>query len=447
MNNVHTNSAVTSKIMPICGMSEPNEFSNDGIYIGKTMIYKLPFFLDKKAEINPHITIIGMTGSGKSYLLKSIVARSVMLNGCNVAVIDWNNEYSKLISFIGGRVLSIGSDFKINLLDMYCAENRSLKSALDLLNRMLNFEQSQRSLLHIILKEQLKSKKSITLQSLICAAAKVPKGGHELESKLSELMGSPIFCDETDFDIKRILSGRFSINLSSLKDDIERSEVSAFVVGIITKAMHEMELGSQSDTIVVLDEAWRLIENTNEIGVLFREARKYNISIIAATQMASDINNEIIANSGCIFLFRLQSEQDYLTLNSIGILDNESKDMLARLGIGSCMVHLALKDSSSIRKFFIGKVDGVDFENVKLLCGSMRLEISYKRFEECTKEYIGDANCLSKILSYIAENSRNVDLRAFIIFMQSIGLKRPEIIAYLRSMELRDLAIVDAYEK
>ncbi len=70
--------------------------SSEGIYIGKSAVYRLPFFLDLNATVNPHVLILGMTGSGKTYLMRSIAARFLLYTDVQVAAINWNGEYSML---------------------------------------------------------------------------------------------------------------------------------------------------------------------------------------------------------------------------------------------------------------------------------------------------------------------------------------------------------------
>lgn len=103
---------------------ESESFSpNAGVYIGRTIKYKQPFFLDIESTVNPHTAIAGMTGSGKTYLLRSIVARSAIYLERNVVVIDWSGEYSETIEMHGGIVVNVDSE--ANAKDL-----RILKNAL-----------------------------------------------------------------------------------------------------------------------------------------------------------------------------------------------------------------------------------------------------------------------------------------------------------------------------
>ena len=427
-------------------MSEPLTEPANGVYLGRTRIYKLPFFMDVNALLNPHMTIIGMSGSGKSYTLKAIIARGVLQNRSKVLVLDWNNEYKDLVQFISGEVLSLGTDFIINIFDLYTREQRTLRSATELIKTMVALDDRQHSFLYSMLSSMREKGKHIDIYAL---SDELDSSGSEIEkelaSRLSQLFGSPLFAKSTNFNVSKVLQGSYSINLSMLKDDAQRGEVARLVLSMVTSAMHEMPLSCGTPRMIVLDEAWRLIRNSAEVGVLFREARKYGISIIAATQLASDINNEVMANSGCIAVFRLQSETDYQTLESIGLIDQGSRKILNELPVGSCMLSLAYKGSQQPSKFFIEKVSGVEHRLIMLRGIGMK-KINYGVLERVSDEMLG-AQQKEKALAFVEENGREIGIKRFVKFLHGIGLSRPDVVCYLHKIGISDREIVDAYDK
>lgn len=104
-----SNSESASRSIPIVRPSELTQSFENGSYIGRTAIYKVPFFLDTKVLLNPHLTVIGMTGSGKTYFLKSYISRKG-LSGSSILIIDWNGEYDEIAAFLGGKVLNVAPD-------------------------------------------------------------------------------------------------------------------------------------------------------------------------------------------------------------------------------------------------------------------------------------------------------------------------------------------------
>ncbi|MEM0148003.1 MAG: ATP-binding protein [Candidatus Micrarchaeaceae archaeon] len=110
MNFEISNTNRISKIFRIIKASE-EVVSTEGIYIGKTTLYSLPFFINPSLTVNPHIMILGMTGSGKTYLMKTLALRTLIYTNNNISIIDWNGEY---VNSLEPFLISFGT--RINLL-------------------------------------------------------------------------------------------------------------------------------------------------------------------------------------------------------------------------------------------------------------------------------------------------------------------------------------------
>ncbi len=77
--------------------------AENGILIGASGAYSMPFFLDTSALMNPHIFITGMTGSGKTYLTRSLMIKLHALLDCTLVVIDLTGEYRATARLFGAR--------------------------------------------------------------------------------------------------------------------------------------------------------------------------------------------------------------------------------------------------------------------------------------------------------------------------------------------------------
>ncbi|MEM3827478.1 MAG: DUF87 domain-containing protein, partial [Candidatus Micrarchaeaceae archaeon] len=108
-----SNSRIAAGRICIFRPSEPCGSEEGGIYIGRSLIYRLPFFLDASRLVNPHITVVGMSGSGKSYMLRSIIIRERVYCNAKIFVLDWNGEYRSTIEFLGGKVHLVGRECRI----------------------------------------------------------------------------------------------------------------------------------------------------------------------------------------------------------------------------------------------------------------------------------------------------------------------------------------------
>ena len=90
----------------------------NSIYIGKTRMMKVPFYWTYEKLTNPHIAIVGVTGAGKSYLVKSFLTRAALVWNTNALIIDWAAEYVDWVSQVGGKVIELGEKNSLNLMDL-----------------------------------------------------------------------------------------------------------------------------------------------------------------------------------------------------------------------------------------------------------------------------------------------------------------------------------------
>ncbi len=449
----NSNSRIASKSVYLDGMSEPGLPSDfNGVYIGRSRIYRIPFLLDLDKLINKNIAVLGMSGSGKSYFMKSFIIRSNLQRGSSVLIIDWNNEYRETVRFVGGKTLTLGLDLRINLFDLYDLKNvKNIRRISDVVTYSLNLNQEESYAVYSGILSMSLSKNQANLDRLISELkSEGDPVSNRLASKLLQLKESPMFSLKTDFPVNNLLDGVVNIDFSMLRDDSQRVEISSALFRIIIELMHGTSIninGKSKEKIIVLDEAWRLIKSSEEVAVLFREGRKYGYCIAVATQMANDINNEVISNAACMFLFRLQNESDYRLLKDSGIISESDKQKIMQLPVGSCMVSMALSgDQGHIRKFFIGSTDGITTYFYDITGGKVKNRISHGLFAESTRKLQVSNEVKDKIMDFIGRNNNEIGDVSLVGFMVGLGVERAEVVYYLRLLGLKDATIVKAYE-
>src|SRR5208283_1191435 len=99
----------------------PEMLMNDplnSIYIGRTKTMKVPFYWTFEKLTNPHIAIVGVTGAGKSYLVKSFLTRAAIIWNTNALIIDWAAEYMDWVKQTRGHVVELGENNSLNLMDL-----------------------------------------------------------------------------------------------------------------------------------------------------------------------------------------------------------------------------------------------------------------------------------------------------------------------------------------
>ncbi len=431
-------------------MSEPSyatiEESMNGIYLGKTQIYKIPFFLDVAMLTSPHITIAGMTGSGKTFMLKNFIVRNSIYNKTNILVIDLNGEYKDAIHKAGGIIYKVGENVKINLFEFLdYNQDKALDSILEIIEMSTKITKNEAAIIYDAALKIIKNRKKINLKKLI---SNLDNTKGELKLRLKQLLNSAVFADKTSFAIRTLFEGVTSIDLSMLRSDLEKNFVSYILIRLISESLNEIPIELKINKFILLDEAWKSVDNVY-LSRLFREGRKYGFGVVIATQLLSDINNVVISNSSCIVIFKLQNTNDFNILENTGIANKDEIEHILNFNVGECFLYLSFKkDNNRLKKFFIKKIDGLPFHSYKIYTrDKMEIEISNEKFESITQKLINSNELKLKIRQFISENDGKIDLVVFLKFLIESNIQRVEIISYLKQIGLNDIVIIKAYEK
>lgn len=378
-----SNSRSATEKMCVFGMSEPVYAHYGGIYLGRTSVYRIPFLLDLTKTVNPHIAIAGMSGSGKSYMLKNLIVRLAVYDSPNILVIDWNGEYSGVMEFIGGNEYVASNTFAGNT----------------------EAEEGHRD------------------AGVICSYS-----GKEVR-------------------FLQLLQGISSLNLCALRDDQQRKSLVYLVMHMLIEHMHGRGIVGNMRLVVILDEAWRALDNQSIVQQLYREGRKYGLSIVTATQSVSDISKGVISNSACLFMFRLQGDGDLRWLVDNGVLEQGEAVSIGELPVGSCLAHITYRDAGHPQSFFLDKIDGFSTDLYKVDTGDeMEYKISANMLDEVGNRLGLDNRTKNRIRNMIERGGSRTDLVGLIREMIGAGLDRPTIIAYIRMLNIPDIETVEAYE-
>jgi len=440
-----SNNHNAAKGISIFKPSEPELIDAKGIYIGKTRLYHTPFFFDSEELMNPHIAVVGTTGSGKSYFLKNYILRSFNADIKNILIIDWNDEYSEVVNFLYGNIIYIDLNNRINIFDVFKNKKKKLEYTVNAISSMLKLDSNEHALLYKAVQNAIEicnnTKEILNFSYIINMFEK----DSSLRIKLEQLRFSPILADSSTFDPSSLLNGIFSLNISKLSSDAQRKLIASAFLELVVEFMHNMKLGFNEKHLIVVDEVWKIIDDNESLTQLFREGRKYNISVAIATQNVKDINMDIASNIASFFIFRMQNSDDSKLLVDMGILAREFAELPFRLHIGSCIVHLVYK-SKDQKNFIIEKVDGLINNICKLKSGSMIRAIQMDKFLKNSSLFYS-RDIYEKLRSFIESNNRDIELIALVKFLIKEGAKRSDIVAYLRSLDIDDIAIVDSLEK
>ncbi len=80
--------------------------AHGGLFIGN--MHGMPYFLNFDSLINPHVFVCGVTGSGKTYMIRSLALRMRCMLDSLVVLMDFTGEYKEFIELVGEREMRIG---------------------------------------------------------------------------------------------------------------------------------------------------------------------------------------------------------------------------------------------------------------------------------------------------------------------------------------------------
>ncbi len=313
-------------------------------------------------ESNPHIVIFGMSGQGKSTLLRRMVA-DISSSGKPAVIFDAHNEHESLVVSLGGRAIN-ASESGLNIFSL---EGSSVGERISELTALFRKVYSLGYIQSVKLgecmwysyrkcgamgREDTQIPKTPTLNDVLLEMGVFIRNSKSvseknslthMRSKLSSLASQSARGES--FEISDITSGVSSFSLAGLRS--EEAQI-IYINELLRRLYISMKAREKENGIslyVVIDEAQFIINDSDSqiLKKLVEEGRKYGVGTIIATHMASRLPKEIIANASTFITFypREPQEINYLTsLLSSGIQEraDEVRKMLRRLRRNEAMV-------------------------------------------------------------------------------------------------------------
>jgi len=427
----------------------------EGVYVGKTRFMHIPVFWNPDKLINPHIAIIGITGSGKSYTVKTFITRASLVWNSNALILDWVGEYDKWVRQAGGRVINLAKE-KLNILDLVgLPKNSRIKqvmAAFDILADLRSFP-NERDEIEEAIEAIYEKKKKPSLSDVIDYLLKQKKAKAARLLKRFASEGTDFFSGTTTLDIKKLTnSGLVCIDLHELPTEEMRSLAGLTILQYIKELMRTEKIsedsGKKVKLFVVLDEAWKIAQDEkSDVIAIVREGRKYNFSLIIATQNPTDIHKTIFSNMGTIFTLRLilKEYRDFVK-ESIGYSDFID-EQVSRFGVGDAAVNMIFTErQDKVSTFLLEKIDGEDPLFIyKIEGGGMDVEIEREQFIKMLYE-LGLTDGQIDILKKEFEKKDGLlDGETFVEILKRFGYSKSSIISFLRQLGFEEKNIVKIF--
>ncbi len=424
-----------------------------GIYIGKTRFLSVPLFWDPRKLINPHIGIVGISGSGKSYLVKTFLTRASLIWNSNAIIIDWVGEYSKWVKQAGGTVISLGKE-KLNLLDLTYTNKavriKQILSALDILAGLKDFPE-EREEIEAAIESVYKSKKKPHI--LEVAKFLDSKGSTKAARILKRFTyeGMDFFSGESTLNIKKLTSsGLVSLDLHELPTEEVRSLAGLTILQYIKEIMrakpYEEERGIE--LFVVLDEAWKIASDEgSDVIDIVREGRKYNFALLVASQNPSDMHKTIFSNVGTFFTLRLVLKEfrDYVK-SSAGYSDFIDEE-ISKFGVGDAAVSMIFAEKQAGHTtFLLKRIDGEEpLFLYKLKGGEVEIEIEREQLIRMLFEHGLDDAQVSMVKEEFEKGDGELNAEILVSFFEKFGYSKASTISFLRQLGIEEKNIVHIF--
>jgi len=468
----------------------------NSIYIGRTKIFNVPFYWSFENVANPHIAVVGISGSGKSYFIKTFLLRAAFVWNSNALIIDWAGEYRDWVKQTGGKVISLGKGSYLNLLDLGGMKPydriKQVMRTLELLTDITNYPEQRRLTEQAIEKVYIENKfrmdvreqkdelgkplSAPTLKDVVRVLTEAAQVGSyefpaELENAIYRLKqftkaGEDFFAQQSTVKLDDIItSGLVDLDLAGLPDETSRALAALTILQFIKE---KMRLEGWSNfkglrLLIVLDEAWKIGKDENSDAVMIvREGRKYNFAMIIASQNPTDISEAIFSNVGTTFMLKVKFEKflDYLqgSLNFSSYMREE----ISRLGVGQCAVNLSLTLPTPYPPtFLISKIEGEEpskeyfLDLTDVLTEKQRRDVAVSRSVSFLKEdfrrklrQFGLADDkLEDLTKSFDKANRRMDVVSFVIVLERGGIARRNIGDFLKDAGIDDITIINVFGK
>lgn len=468
----------------------------NSIYVGKTKIFQMPFYWSYENVANPHIAIVGISGSGKSYFIKTFLLRASYVWNTNALIIDWAGEYKDWVKQTNGKVVSLGKGSYLNIMDLGGMKPydriKQIMRTLEILTDISNYPEQRRLTEQAMEKAYIKNKYRMdsadnkdelgkgltppTFKDVVKILEEQSALGTyefpaELENAIYRLKqytksGEDFFAQQSTVSLDEIMtSGLVDIDLAGLPDETFRALAALTLLQFVKERMRSVGWAKTKGLrlIVVLDEAWKIAKEDNSDAVMIvREGRKYNFGIIVASQNPTDISEAIFSNVGTTFMLKVKFDRflDYLqsTLN----FSNFMREEISRFGVGQCAVNLALTTPTPYPPtFLIDKIVGeeptkeffLDLEDVltqkQRREGTMAKSVSFIKedFKRKIRQYGLSDEKIEEITKMFEKSNRHIDVVSFVIVLERHGMTRSVIGEFLKDAGLDDITIVNVFVK
>ncbi|MEM3525719.1 MAG: ATP-binding protein [Thermoplasmata archaeon] len=289
-------------------------YMESGVLYGFNELNGAPVIFDRFNLENYNTCVFGVSGSGKSYYTKLEILRNLLLHkNMSCYIIDPLGEFEAVTRTLHGTVIKLGKDTGnyINPLWIGTTPKKRHEHALQFLSVLFELSWDEKALLdttlfrlystHIeeitlaTLLQELKTQQSLHAQRLVALLEPFVQGSYMF---LNNRTNVKIDNKVVTFDISQL-----------------DKELFLPLMFLVLSYIYEKCVANLERKLVVVDEAWYLMQNETTASILAnytRHSRHYNTGITLVSQTAEDFISHkegrvVLVNSSMITLFKHKS--------------------------------------------------------------------------------------------------------------------------------------------
>ena len=333
--------------------------ANEGVLYGINEGNESLVIFDRFTLENANTVVFGKSGSGKSYMVKLEVIRSLMFD-TEVIIIDPENEYEALTNALGGEYtrFEFGGKTKINPFDLSVLKDMGEEEN-DLNQKILSLH----GFFRVVMGKLTSSEDAILDRALVLTYKQKgitpdPATQNKEPPLMEDLYKALVGMEETTargladriekfvrgslvgiFDQQTNVAIRNQLTVFSIRDlEDELRPIAMFLIldFIWNKIRHD-----KRRRLLIVDEAWYMMKYPDSAQFLYgiaKRARKYYLGLTTITQdvedfMATEMGKAIIQNSSMQILLK-QSSAAIDTIAQVFYLSEGEKHLLLAADVG-----------------------------------------------------------------------------------------------------------------
>lgn len=274
---------------------------------------------------NRNVLIVGKPGTGKSQLIKAFV-HELSRQGVPSIALDWTSQYTDVLP----NNVDARQGITINPLELL-AGSTPYQTALEISSIVRAVFSGLRDIQEALLRDavlEAYEQKGIlearpetwnleppTFEDVVNTLQSDASGGQKaaaqgLLARVNPFVALRLFTGATTVPFEQLVSAGTSLLLGGLYTDDLRVVYGHFFLTKLWYYVQNLGPTDEARFYLLLDEANRLDFPGSPLERLVREARKFGVGIIVASQRPGDFTETVPANAACSIVFQCPLERD-----------------------------------------------------------------------------------------------------------------------------------------